>query len=305
MTTSASKLIAIDWGTTNRRGYLLDDKGDIKESLEDNLGIFAVGIAGFEDALEAFVANWRRSDGSRPPILMSGMIGSRQGWIEAPYALCPTRADNLATSVMRLPTIEDTWIVPGVCLNGERRDVMRGEEVQIFGALTLTERVSTTICLPGTHSKWARVEENKLTDFATAMTGEMYQIMRTHSILGALMNVDAAHDNDSFLRGLDMSRTPGGLLNHMFSVRADGLFGVIDADHQSSYLSGLLIGSEIVELGGHFWNSDEPVLLVGTTVLARIYGTAFDYLTIPYEAVDGQSATIKGLAEIWAVLATK
>ena len=117
---------------------------------------------------------------------------------------------------------------------------------------------------------------------ATAMTGEMFQIMRTHSILGALMNLDAAHDNDSFLRGLDMSRTPGGLLNHMFSVRADGLFGVIDADQQSSYLSGLLIGSEIVELGGHFWNSDEPVLPVGTTVLARIYGTAFDYLTIPY-----------------------
>lgn len=84
------------------------------------------------------------------------------------------------------------------------------------------------------------------------------------------------------LRGLDIKRTPCGLLNHMFSVRADGLFGMIDADHQSSYLSGLLIGSEIVELGGHFWNSDEPVLLVGTTVLARIYGTAFDYLTIPY-----------------------
>ena len=96
--------------------------------------------------------------------------------------------------------IEDTWIVPGVCLNGERRDVMRGEEVQVFADLTLTERVSATVCLPGIHSKWARVEENKLTDFATAMTGEMFQIMRTYSILGALMNLDAANDNNSSLQ---------------------------------------------------------------------------------------------------------
>lgn len=303
MTTSDTALIAIDWGTTNRRGYLLDDSGNIQESLEDNLGILAVPAAGFEDALETFVAKWRRADGSRPPVLMSGMVGSRQGWIEASYALCPACAGDLAASVMRVPTIEDTWIVPGICLNDDRRDVMRGEEVQIFGALELTSRTSATICLPGTHSKWARVEDARLTDFATAMTGETFEIMRTHSILSTLMNKDAAHDGDAFRRGLEKSASTGGLLNHMFSVRADGLFGVTGADQQSSYLSGVLIGNEIRQLAGTFHQTAEPVLLVGTAALARIYNAAFDYLGIACKSVDGEAATVKGLAAIWSEIA--
>jgi len=303
MTISNAALIAIDWGTTNRRGYLLDGSGNIQESLEDTLGILAVLAAGFEDALESFVAKWRHADGSRPPVLMSGMVGSRQGWIEAPYALCPARAGDLAASVMRVPTLEDTWIVPGICLNDDRRDVMRGEEVQIFGALELTSRTSATICLPGTHSKWAQVEDARLIDFATAMTGEMFEIMCTHSILNALMNKDAAHDGDAFRRGLEKSASTGGLLNHMFSVRADGLFGVTGAEQQSSYLSGVLIGNEIRELAGAFHQTAEPVLLVGAVGLARIYNTAFDYLGIACESVDGELATVKGLAAIWSEIA--
>lgn len=307
MTSTASAspaFIAIDWGTTNRRGYLVSPDGNIQESVEDDRGILAIEHAGFEDAFENLIERWRHDDGTRLPVLMSGMVGSRQGWIEAPYVLCPARADSIAAAVMPLPIIEEAWIVPGICLNGERRDVMRGEEVQIFGALACAQRVSSTICLPGTHSKWARIDDGLLREFATAMTGEMFQILRTHSILSTLMNTKAAHNTEAFRHGLDMSASSGGLLNHLFSVRADGLFGVIGPDQQSSYLSGLLIGHEIREMTVVCEMTDDPVLIVGAEALTHIYATAFEHLNLTYEIVDGEAAAVKGLAAIWTSLTT-
>ncbi len=296
----AATLIAIDWGTTNRRGYLLGKDGEILDRREDDLGIVAAGATGFGATFGTFTAPWREAADIALPVLMSGMIGSRQGWVEAPYALCPARAEDIAAQIMPLPGIDSTWIVPGICLNGDRRDVMRGEEVQIFGALGLASLATATLCLPGTHSKWARVEDGRLVDFATAMTGEVYQVMRTHSILGALMEGNAGHESDAFRRGLDAAAAAGGLLHHLFSVRADGLFGVTRADEQASYLSGLLIGHELRDLGGAFRATDEPVLLVGAAGLTRIYEEALDHLALPFRTVEGHAATVRGLFAVWA-----
>ncbi|MDA0224852.1 MAG: 2-dehydro-3-deoxygalactonokinase [Proteobacteria bacterium] len=295
--------IAIDWGTSNRRGYLLDPQGDVLDVREDNLGILNVEGRQFTEAFEQLTSGWQDADGARPPILMSGMIGSRQGWVEAPYARCPVTPADLAARIIAVPKTENVWVVAGVCLEpaGERRDVMRGEEVQVFGALDIAGLDSATLCLPGTHSKWVRVRSGALADFATAMTGEVFHLMRKHSILATLMGEDADLDDDAFGRGLTVSAHAGGLLNHLFSIRADGLFGVTAADAQASFLSGLLIGHEIRDLAKSFRDDESAILLVGSNALARAYGSALTRLRLPFELIDGQAATVRGLRAVWAV----
>lgn len=293
--------IFIDWGTTNARSYLIEDGGAIRNCRHTDLGILNVRVQGFPRALQELTADWLDADGNRLPVFMSGMIGSRQGWAEAPYAHCPATPADLAASVMAVPDIENVWIVPGVCLppDGPRRDVMRGEEVQIFGALEITGRETATLCLPGTHSKWARAEGGKLVDFATAMTGEVFQVMRMHSILGKLMSDGTVHQSKAFARGLDASGTDGGLLNHLFRVRADGLFGITADDEQASYLSGMLIGHEIRDLADTYPADSDDVLLVGSSSLAKIYEEAFSHLEVPFQTIDSEKATINGLTSIW------
>ncbi len=296
--------IFIDWGTTNARSHWIAKNGAVRASRQSHLGIRNTGDLGFVGAFNTLVADWVDSSGKRPPVLMSGMIGSRQGWIEAPYAHCPVAIDDLAARIIPVPDVPNAWIVPGVCLppDGPNRDVMRGEEVQIFGTLELTGLETATLCLPGTHSKWARVEDGKLTDFATAMTGEVYQVMRSHSILGALIRNDTEHHAEAFARGLNASGLRGGLLNHLFSVRADGLFGVTPEDQQASYLSGLLIGHEIRALVDTYPADGDGVLLVASTGLANAYGAALKLIEIPFQTIDGEKASIKGLQSIWSTL---
>ena len=296
--------IFIDWGTTNARSYWVDGDGGVRDSRQSDLGILNLGDLGVTGAFDVLTSGWIDAKGARPPVLMSGMIGSRQGWTEAAYAPCPAALTDLAAKVMAVPEVDDVWIVPGVCLSpdGPRRDVIRGEEVQIFGALEVTGRASTTLCLPGTHSKWARVEDARLVDFATAMTGEVFHVMRAHSILGALLSADADHDAGAFAKGLGISATEGGLLNHLFSVRAEGLFGVMAQGELSSYLSGLLLGHEIRDMAAAYPADGAGVLLVGSSGLVAIYGEAFEFLGIPFQTLDGEKATISGLISLWSSL---
>ncbi len=293
-------LIAVDWGTTNRRAYLIDASGAIIDRREDNLGILSVPPKGFGNALGGLISGWRDVESAGLPILMSGMIGSRQGWIEATYAQCPVDPNILVANLVSVPDVEDAWIVPGVCLLpvGARRDVMRGEEVQVFGALAESGRYDATLCLPGTHNKWVRVEGGRLMDFVTAMTGEVYRVMCDHSILGALIQEEAPHDVAAFSRAITASGNPRGLLSHLFELRADGLFGTTPEEAQASYLSGLLIGHEIRDLSPDFTESGEVVLLVGSDLLSGIYGQALDQLGIAYERIDGAVATVRGLTMV-------
>lgn len=298
---AAFPLIAVDWGTTNRRAYLIDASGAIVDRREDNLGILGVPPKGFGNALCGLIDGWRDVRSAGPPVLMSGMVGSRQGWIEATYAQCPVDPNSLATNLVSVPDLEDIWIVPGVCLlpAGERRDVMRGEEIQVFGALAESGQDNAMLCLPGTHNKWVRVEGGRLTDFVTAMTGEVYRVMCDHSILGALIQDEAPHDVEAFARAIEASGKPGGLLIHLFELRADGLFGTTPEEAQASYLSGLLIGHEIRDLSPDFTELGDPVLLVGSDLLSGIYGQALDQLGIAYESIDVAVATVRGLTMVW------
>ena len=190
MTSTEPAAICVDWGTTSFRAYLANTDGTIADRVESGPGILAIAEGGHEAALAAAVGGWRDRAGSIP-ILMSGMIGSRQGWIEAPYARCPAGIAEIAAAMVTVETarLGPVGLVPGVCgfAADGAPDVMRGEETQILGALAGLGRAEASFVLPGTHSKWARVEAGRIVGFATYMTGEAFAALKGHTILGRLM----------------------------------------------------------------------------------------------------------------------
>jgi 2-dehydro-3-deoxygalactonokinase len=244
-------LIGVDWGTSAFRAFLLDAAGAVLDRRSGPHGILTVEGGDFAGMLAAQIGDWL--DRARLPVLTSGMIGSRQGWMEAPYVACPAGIADVAGQLLRAPSDQgDIRIVPGVeTRNPTMRDVMRGEETQIFGALAALGIDAGRFLLPGTHSKWVRVEGGRIASFATYMTGEVYATARAHTILGRLMQ-DGDGSGTGFLRGVgDGARagTPGALLNRLFGVRTAGLFGEIAGADLADYLSGLLIGAEIADAG--------------------------------------------------------
>jgi 2-dehydro-3-deoxygalactonokinase len=203
--------------------------------------------------------------------LNSGMAGSRQGWAEAPYVACPAGPDELA---QHLHWIERgrIAIVPGLSdTQTDVPDVMRGEEVQIFGAMRLSGLAEGLFVLPGTHSKWATVRAGRVTGFRTFMTGEVYGLFGQHSILARTLDADAPLDEAAFLRGVARAGNGEGLLHNAFGVRALALFGRLSPAESASYLSGLLIGEE---LGRQTLPGGGEVILIGASALVERYALA-------------------------------
>ena len=261
-------MIGIDWGTTSFRAYRLRGRA-VLDRLALPLGILGVAAGGFPRALEDAVAPWL-ADGERR-ILMSGMVGSRQGWIEAPYLPCPAATADLARALLPVPFgPAETLLVPGLSAADAAGvpEVMRGEEVQILGALG-TSPGNATVCLPGSHSKWARVSGGRVEGFSTFLTGEAFAALRGHTILGRLMQADAPPDPEAFRQGVLRSADPGGLLHHLFGVRTLGLFDRLPEAAAASYMSGLLIGHEVRAAA-----PATPVLLIGAAALCELYGQA-------------------------------
>ena len=234
--------IALDWGTTSFRAYHVDGDGQVLHEIADGNGILAVKDGAFEEALELRIGAWDRS----LPVLAAGMITSRQGWIERPYAECPAEASDLAAQLHRHETKAGRVIhfATGLHLQSDSlgHDVMRSEEVQVFGSIG---QGASHFITPGTHSKWIDVQGNKIIRFATYVTGEVFAVLRQHSILGRLMAGDEI-DEAAFVRGVVKAQSdPSGFLHSLFSVRSLGLFGDIPAEGLSSYLSGVVVGTEV------------------------------------------------------------
>jgi 2-dehydro-3-deoxygalactonokinase len=234
--------IALDWGTTSFRAYLVGADGAVKDQFADSEGILAVLGGAFEAVLESHIGHWDKA----LPVIAAGMITSRQGWIELPYAECPAGPAELARHIYRHEAKSGRTIhfLTGLHLLGGTlgHDVMRSEETQVFGSLDLGASHFVT---PGTHSKWIDVVDGKITNFATYVTGEMFSLLRNHSILGRLMTSDV-DDETSFLKGVDKAfADPAGFLHSLFSVRSLGLFNAIASDKLASYLSGIVIGTEV------------------------------------------------------------
>jgi 2-dehydro-3-deoxygalactonokinase len=249
---TAPALIALDWGTSSLRAYLLGSDGSALDTKNSQAGLMNLPAGGFDQAFEDACGVWLDAH-ARLPVIAAGMVGSAQGWIEAPYVDTPAGADALVAGIVTVKTKRgvSVHVVPGVIERGALPNVMRGEETQIFGALASEPSLSgphgALIGLPGTHAKWAFVADERIERFYTFMTGDMFSALCKHTILGRTMNLDAPHDEAAFLRGVDVARDAGhpGVLATMFSTRTLGLTHQLSADQQRSYLSGLLIGHEL------------------------------------------------------------
>jgi 2-dehydro-3-deoxygalactonokinase len=286
-------LIAIDWGTSSLRGARLGTKGQVLESREFPRGILTVPLGQFEAVFHELFGDWLQATDAL--CLISGMAGSRQGWQEAPYCPCPAGFAELGQHLLWLQPGRIA-LVPGLsCTSTDplnTPDVMRGEEVQIFGALQLAGRDSATLVLPGTHSKWVQVQGGRVTQFQTFMTGEVFALMSQHSILGKTLDLNGAFDEATFLQGVDQSQQPGSVLHHLFAVRTLGLFDRLSATQLPSFLSGLLIGEELRNPAVS--PDSPPVILIGSQALTLRYSLALQHLGVACQS-RGAEATWAGL----------
>jgi 2-dehydro-3-deoxygalactonokinase len=296
-------MIGIDWGTTNLRAYRFDAGGQVVERRDSAQGIARITGGAFETALLALIRDWLTAGGSAPSVVLSGMVGSRQGWLEAPYVPCPAGLPEIAARRVRAPTATfNGWIVPGLVTDAPdgTQDVMRGEEVQIIGALR--EGESAHVIAPGTHSKWAVVEHGRIASFRTYMTGELYALLVQHSILARSMKGDA-HDDAAFVRGVRRSLADSALLSQLFSVRTEALFDRIAPEALAAYLSGILIGAEIASaLGRDTITPQIPVTLIASAKLSDKYARALDVAGVrDVRQIDGDDASARGLWRIGAL----
>ncbi len=283
-------LVAIDWGTSSLRGALLDADGRVIDERSAPRGILSVPAGEFGAVFESLVGDWMRAPG-HPRCLISGMAGSKQGWVEAPYCACPAGLVEVAAKVISIER-DRIALVPGLSVEHDGvPDVMRGEEVQIFGAMALTGRRDGLFVLPGTHNKWAHVADGRVTGFRTFMTGEFYALLGTHSILARTIDTQAPLDEAAFLLGVAQAGNAEGLLHNAFGARTLSLFGRMGAAELASYLSGLLIGEE---LRTQSLRAKGEVVLIGAPGLTRRYELALHASGVASRTL-GAEATWAGL----------
>jgi len=270
-------LIGVDWGTSSLRVALLGVDGAVLAAHAAEAGILAVDDGDFAAVLRTAIAALDAP--ANLPVVLSGMITSRQGWHELPYLPCPAGVDGLARALHRVaaPGLGPLHFVTGLCSTGADGlpDVMRGEETQIVGQDDLAP--GETVVLPGTHSKWVVVENGRIMHFRTYLTGELFAVLARHSILGRLM-VDGPDDDVAFARGVDVSLAGPGLLGRLFSARTLALMGPLGGGLAETgvrdYLSGLLIGTEIAEARSA--ERPDALVVIGGDALARRYAVALD-----------------------------
>jgi 2-dehydro-3-deoxygalactonokinase len=282
--------IAVDWGTTNRRAYLIDASGKRTQEFEDPKGVLSVPPGGFPDA----VAEIRQRLGDRP-LLLAGMVGSNRGWKEAPYVPCPAGLDDLAARLVWAGDREA--IVPGVSYSADgRADVMRGEEVQLLGAVAIGHvPMDALVCHPGTHNKWVNVEGGCIGAFRTVMTGELFNLLKGHSILADLLKAEAEPD-EAFGRGAQHGLEHDDMLSELFAVRARVLLGQAKKEDAPSYTSGLLIGSDVhIGLEG---STDRTIYVMGRPELTRLYAAALRQADRHAVELDGEECFLAGIHEI-------
>lgn len=285
--------IALDWGSTSFRAYLADSTGRVLETIAAPEGILSIVDGQFEAALEKHIGRWDK----RLPVMAAGMITSRQGWIELPYLPCPASAADLAAALHHHTTTSGRNIAFATGLsyrapNG-MPDVMRSEEVQVFGSLDLGLNHFVT---PGTHSKWITTAGDRLMSYQTYVTGEVFAALRNHTILGRLMK-DGPEDEAAFARGVTAAlEDPAGFLHRIFSARSLGLFGEIEPESIASYLSGQVVGTEVAHAIRDNPRDAEYVVLASPGIGGR-YMKAIGIAGLKVRYGD-PAAIVKGLAII-------
>jgi 2-dehydro-3-deoxygalactonokinase len=309
--------IGIDWGTTHRRAALISHDGTLLSERTDGEG--ALACAGrFRESLESLVAGWPGANASMP-VVMAGMVGSAVGWQVVPYLQRETPLSGLARALVHVdeaPAGTRWAIAPGYCIRDDAThavDVMRGEETQLFGALRLLGPDASDGCyvLPGTHSKWVRLQGGRITELRTYMTGELFALLRQHGTLASAMqtagqgastglqHADVAEDPD-FLRGA-ADAAAGPVLTHaLFGARARVVTGALAPSAAAAYVSGLLIGAEWADAQRQA-SRDEPVRVIGEPALASLHAACATFHGRRLETLDARQIQLAA----WRALATE
>jgi len=294
----AAALLACDWGTTHLRAWTLDAEGGVLAHRTFELG---VGRLGPGEAAARFEAEVRPAlDALELPAILCGMVGSNLGWMLAPYADCPAGLGDVAAALVRVPG-SDVRIAPGLrCRTAlGMTDVMRGEETQILGWIArrpARAHGSRLVCHPGTHAKWALVEDGRIVRFQTAMTGELFAVLRGHSVLKGPGQPD---DAAAFDAGLEAAGDGQALAARLFSARSRVVGDGRPATETASYLSGLLIGADVAATPALLDAGDLPVALLGDPTLCSWYGRALAARGVAHTIDDGEAAAISGLHALW------
>ncbi|MCB9944416.1 MAG: 2-dehydro-3-deoxygalactonokinase [Geminicoccaceae bacterium] len=292
-------LVAVDWGTTSFRAAVMDRHGEVIRSVDAKAGIMQVHDGAFEEVLARELSRLEAPRGV--PVMASGMITSRQGWVEVPYAPCPAGGAEIAAGVVTrtIASGHDVHFISGLIDMSDpaRPDVMRGEETQIVGAMPVAADAAMAV-LPGTHSKWALVADGRIERFSTFMTGEVFAVLGEHSILGRLMEA-GPDDEAGFDKGVEAGVAEGSALLHdLFSARTLPLTGGLAGKAVASYLSGLLIGSEIGGARAIFGSpATRRACLIGSSGLVARYRRALGIAGIDC-SVAAPDAAARGMVEI-------
>ncbi|MCB1337384.1 MAG: 2-dehydro-3-deoxygalactonokinase [Maritimibacter sp.] len=291
--------IAVDWGTSRMRAWAFGPDGaEIGHAVSD-AGMGGLAPEGFEPALLAAVSPWLGPDRATP-VIACGMVGARQGWVEAPYVSVPCPPPGPAQAVMapvRDPRLAVT-ILPGVS-QAAPADVMRGEETQIAGFLASTPGFDGTLCLPGTHTKWVQVSAGEIVSFRTAMTGELFAALRGHTVLRHALG--AAEGGPAFLEAVaDAMARPEALTQRLFSLRAESLLSGLAPAAAADRASGLLIGLELAGARGYWLGT--RFALIGNGAQSELYAAALAAQGVIVERADADAMVLAGLGAAWAAL---
>jgi 2-dehydro-3-deoxygalactonokinase len=297
---SSPALIAIDWGSSSFRAYLMSPNGGVLDEVASGDGIGSVAAGTYPATLKRLIARWLDAYGSLP-VIASGMVGSRHGWHEAAYVKCPAGPRDVAAHLTQVEADgRRIHLAPGLSFaDAAGGDVMRGEETEIFGVADAGARL---IVLPGSHSKWAKVEGDRVVAFKTFVTGELFAALRDHTIAGAFARAAPAKSpGEAFALGVHRGAAAGacegksGLLGLLFGARSLPLMGALPEEDAGEYLSGLLIGAEIGE-GRRLFPGEAPHI-AGAEALVERYRAAFEALGVSARAAPPRAAA-RGLFRI-------
>jgi 2-dehydro-3-deoxygalactonokinase len=283
--------IAVDWGTSNVRAWAMSASGTVLAEAGSDQGMGKLSRDGFEPALLDLIRDW--TDGPAT-VIACGMVGARQGWIEAPYAHtpCPATPVGFISAPTTVPGL-NVHIIPGIAQD-QPADVMRGEETQIAGFLVLNPGWDGVLCLPGTHTKWVQVSAGEVVSFQTFMTGELFATISKETVLRHTVGAEG-WDDDAFNAALsDTISKPERLAARLFTLRAEHLLHGLSPATARARLSGLLIGAELAA-SRPYWLG-QKIGVIGAGTVARLYVNALAQQSAPATMANGAAVTLAGLS---------
>ena len=300
---STPDFIGIDWGTSSFRAFLLTADGQLLDHITQDAGIKRIQQGAFSAIIDDVFAHWPALSDDIP-VVMCGMIGSAQGWHEVPYLTNPEQADIAGLSKGCFSFFHHRHkisIVPGLAFAGFDGviDVMRGEETLYLGATANTPDSEQLICLPGTHSKWIAAKAGRIDSFATFMTGEMFELATSHSMLAPVLDSSGEMDMAAFRAGLERAKSKMGILNQLFSVRAEIVTGSSDGKSGYSLVSGIIIGAELLAILPRASQSTSQAIIISSGNYLQLYQEGCNYYGIATSSCDATDAVIAGLAAIF------